>query len=259
MNTNIRQALNGIPTFLQLGIPGMLQLCLEWWAFEILALASGLLQPHNYGIMAIGANAVVMNVSSQIYMVYLGISISGNVRIGNALGAGDANRAKVAARVTIGLSVVAASICATLLFVFRTRLPQLLIRSSSNSTTTTTEEEDHDDTIHTTTTTTMNDLAAQLLYVAALFQIPDAINAAIQGIFRGSGRQSLGAQLNFVAYYLLGLPFGCLLAFYLDWGVLGLWIGITMGLSLIALFGMVVTNTSQWDQLAEEAKDRLNE
>ena len=40
--------------FLKLGIPGMLALCLEWWAFEILAILCGLTKDPE---TAIGANA----------------------------------------------------------------------------------------------------------------------------------------------------------------------------------------------------------
>lgn len=49
-----RQAWQGWGEFLRLGIPGMLALCLEWWAFEILAVLCGLTKDPE---TAIGANA----------------------------------------------------------------------------------------------------------------------------------------------------------------------------------------------------------
>ena len=33
----------GIFHYLKIGVPGMLMVCLEWWAFEILAIFSGLI------------------------------------------------------------------------------------------------------------------------------------------------------------------------------------------------------------------------
>ena len=83
------EAIRGVPIFLSLGVPGMLQVCFEWWSFEALGLLCGLLPDP---VVSIGANAVINNVSAMVYMLYLGISISGNVRIGNALGAGDARK-----------------------------------------------------------------------------------------------------------------------------------------------------------------------
>lgn len=49
-----KEAFKGWNEFLRLGVPGMLALCLEWWAFEILAVLCGLTR---YPETAIGANA----------------------------------------------------------------------------------------------------------------------------------------------------------------------------------------------------------
>ena len=49
------------------------------------------------------------------------------------------------------------------------------------------------------------------------------------GVLRGSGRQYIGAIMNFVAYFVIGLPLGITLAIKLDMGALGLWVGMTVG------------------------------
>ena len=51
----------------------------------------------------------------------------------------------------------------------------------------------------------------------------------IGGVLRGSGRQYIGAIMNFIGYYIIGLPLGITLAIKVKWGVLGLWIGMAMG------------------------------
>jgi len=229
---HFREAFEGIPSFLALGIPGMLQVSFEWWAFELLGLLCGLL-PN--AVVSIGANAVIMNVSSMVFMLYLGLSISGNVRIGNALGASDPKRARVAAFLTIGMCGLTSMLCATFLLTFRNVLPSVFT---------------HDETI--------DELSSTLICVAAVFQIPDAINGAVQGVFRGSGRQNLGAKLNFVAYYGIGIPLASVLAFGFQTGVVGLWIGMTAGLSFIATVGTVLVVRSDWVQLSEDAKSRVH-
>ena len=228
----LKEAFEGIPQFLALGIPGAAQLCFEWWAFEVLALICGLL-PN--AVVDIGANAVIMNLSALVYMLYLGMSISGNVRIGNALGAGDSKRAKVAALSSISMCAAMAIFVAAFLVIFRKTLPLVFT---------------HDETI--------GDLASVLLVIVAIFQVPDAINGSVQGIFRGSGRQNIGAQLNFVAYYMLGIPFGCVLAFTFGQGVVGLWIGMTVALTIIAIVGTTLVVRSDWAKLSEEARDRVH-
>jgi multidrug resistance protein, MATE family len=230
---NIKDAIHGIPQFLALGIPGMLQMCFEWWAFEVLAVLCGLL-PN--AVVAIGANAVILNVASLVYMTYMGLSVSCNVRVGNALGANDPRRAQLAAQLTLGMTVVAAVASATALVAGRKLIPQLMT---------------HDQAI--------NELATRLLLVAAVFQIPDGVNATVQATFRGSGRQSMGAAINFVAYYVLGIPVACLMAFSLHLGVVGLWMGVTASLTLAAGCGTFLIWKSDWDWLAQQAQMRIKE
>mmetsp|Transcript_30572 Transcript_30572/g.71629 ORF Transcript_30572/g.71629 Transcript_30572/m.71629 type:complete len:583 (+) Transcript_30572:97-1845(+) len=228
-----RQAIKGIPSFISLGVPGALQLCFEWWAFEILALLSGLL-PN--AILAIGTNAILLNIASLVYMLYLGISIAANVRIGNALGANQPQRAALAGYLAMGLSVVASFFVATILVVFRRALPFLFT---------------HDKDIA--------DYCSELLWIAACFQLPDSINATVQGVFRGSGRQHIGAWLNFVAYYVVGLPVGAGLAYGTSQGLRGLWIGVSVGLFVVGVMGATVIVRSDWKKLAKDAIRRLLE
>ena len=104
----------------------------------------------------------------------------------------------------------------------------------------------------------INKLASSLLYVIAVFQIADAINSCVQGIFRGSGRQALGAKLNFVAYYAIGVPIGCILGFQFHLGVIGLWIGMSVGLFVTAIVGLKIVSETNWSQLILEAQKRTS-
>ena len=68
---HLAAALKGLPEFFSLGIPGALQLCFEYWAFECLALISGLL-PN--AVLAIGANAILLNSTfccKQVYCLFI--------------------------------------------------------------------------------------------------------------------------------------------------------------------------------------------
>lgn len=39
---------------------------------------------------------------------------------------------------------------------------------------------------------------------------------------------------NFIAYWLIGLPAGYVLCFRANWGVIGLWVGLCIGLIVVA-------------------------
>ena len=90
-----------------------------------------------------------------------------------------------------------------------------------------------------------------------MFMCKDAINAGVQGIFRGSGRQTLAAYYNFVAYFLIGIPVGYIIGIKLGYGVEGLWIGMTLGLYVIAIGCTIIVFRSDWKKLASDATSRL--
>jgi len=97
-------------------------------------------------------------------------------------------------------------------------------------------------------------LTGQVAVVGACFQIADAVNAAIQGIFRGTGRQLLGAKLNFVAFYVIGTPLGVTLGMWCGMGLTGLWIGITGGLVTACLSGLYFVAVTDWEHMAQVAR-----
>jgi MATE family multidrug resistance protein len=224
-----------IVKFLDLGLPGMLQLMFEWVAFEVIALLCGIIPNQEEALIAIGSNAIVLNVSSFAFMLYLGAGVAGNVRIGNALGAGDAHRAEVATYLAVAIGTLLSLVNIALIVTFRENLASIF-----------TNDED------------LLNKCRSLFIIVALFQLPDAINGVEQGVFRASGRQSLSAKLNFVAYYVIGIPLGYYLAIPLRMGVEGLWIGMSAGLVAISSTNSIVIMRSDWAALATAARSRLS-
>jgi len=227
--------IKAIVKFLDLGIPGMLQLMFEWVAFEVIALLCGIIPNQEEALIAIGSNAIVFNVSSFAFMLYLGTGVAGNVRIGNALGAGDAHRAEVATYLAVAIGTLLSLVNIALIVTFRENFASIF-----------TNDED-----------LLNECRS-LFIVVALFQLPDAINGVEQGVFRASGRQSLSAKLNFVAYYVIGIPVGYCLAIPFGMGVEGLWIGMFAGLVVISTANSIVIWKSDWAALATAATSRLS-
>jgi len=228
---DVSSAINGIEDFFKLGFSGMLQMCFEWWSFEVLALFCGIL-PNP--VQAISANAILMNISTFSYVIYLGLSIAGSVRVGNAVGASNAKQAKLASFLCIFLCTFCSVICAAILLIFRKRIPSLFTKDES-----------------------IQILTTELMVVAAIFQIFDAVNAAFQEVMRGSGRQDIGAKLNFIAYYIIGLPSAALLGLGFKFGVVGLWVGITLGLAFVSIIGLVILIESDWESIIIDANERL--
>jgi MATE family multidrug resistance protein len=75
---------------------------------------------------------------------------------------------------------------------------------------------------------------ASLLAVAAAFQLFDGIQVVATGVLRGTGDTRTAMLANLVGHWALGLPIGWLLAFRLGFGVVGIWLGLTLGLVAVA-------------------------
>ncbi|KAJ3254629.1 hypothetical protein HK103_007039 [Boothiomyces macroporosus] len=204
-----------IYTVIKLGLPGILMMCSEWWAFEIIALAAGIL-----GDDILAAQTVVLQTCSLCYCVPLGISVATTTRIGNSLGAGKARAAKHIAFTGLAIGLIFAVINSTLLLSFKDVLGYLF-----------------------TDDVEVVRLVANILPLAALFQLSDSIGAT-----------GGGAQINLSGYYIIGLPLGGLLAFKFDYGLLGLWIGITVGLVFVSIIEVIIISwRTDWDTEVEKA------
>nr|CCA24352.1 Multidrug/Oligosaccharidyllipid/Polysaccharide (MOP) Flippase Superfamily putative [Albugo laibachii Nc14] len=228
---DLRQAIKRAPLFLRLGVPGFLMMAMEWWAYEILALMSGLL-PNE--VVAVSVQTVLMNVASFTFMLYLGVGVSANVRVGNALGAGMPQLAKLVARISLYSILVLGCVMGALCVLFRNYIPLILINDRESVSE-----------------------ASNALLVFVWYAVMDGLNCVIQGIYRGAGRQNIAAKVNAVSYYLIGLPIAALLAFKANLGVSGLWIGFGIGMSVAFVSCSWMLARADWRRLSVEAGVRI--
>ena len=96
-----------------------------------------------------------------------------------------------------------------------------------------------------------------LAFILVLAQIPNAAVITVQGVLKGQGRQHVGAIIQFVGFYMIGIPLGCYFAFPMYLGPLGLWCGFLVSLPVMAIIGTFVVYQSDWKSLSMEAQDRV--
>lgn len=100
--------------------------------------------------------------------------------------------------------------------------------------------------------------AALIMPVIALNQLPNSCHVTNASILRGQGRQKICGVLNLVAYYCLSLPLSHFFAFSLGWGIKGLWIGCSFGLTFLAVSEMWYVVTTDWDYVLDSFIERLH-
>jgi len=72
-------------------------------------------------------------------------------------------------------------------------------------------------------------------------------------VLRAAGRQGLGAGLNIVAYWVVGVPLSALFGLHLDMGVNGFWLGLLLTSSSQAVVQLLVLARFDWQEEVRRA------
>jgi MATE family multidrug resistance protein len=78
-------------------------------------------------------------------------------------------------------------------------------------------------------------LALPMVLIAALFQIPDGLQGIANSILRGLNDTRIPALLAISSFWLFGVGGGALLGFIFDFGTVGVWSSLLVGLATSAL------------------------
>jgi MATE family multidrug resistance protein len=192
---------------LALGLPAAAQITLEMGVFAAATALAGKLDS-----VSLAAHQIALTAASFTFMVPLGISSAGAVRVGQAIGRGDPKTAGRSGWMALLLAAGFMS-SASLAFLL---VPAVILRIF---------------------TIDENVIAAgvSLLFVAAFFQLFDGVQVVATGILRGAGDTRTPMLSALVGHWLLGLPIGVSLCFTAGWGVVGLWIGLSTGLIAVGI------------------------
>ena len=191
----------------RLGLPAGSQFGLEVGVFASASVLMGW-----FGTLQLAGHQIALNLCSTTFMVPLGFSATAAVRVGQAIGRGDVPGARRAAFSAYGLGIGFMAVAASCFFLFPeffvhiyTRDPQLV------------------------------QMGVSLLVIGAAFQLSDGTQTIAIGSLRGAADTRFPMLVSAVAYWLVGLPVGYLLAFRFGMGPRGLWWGLTLGLTLVGV------------------------
>lgn len=192
---------------LRIGVPTAGQWLFEAGAFTAAALMMGWL-----GTVPLAAHQIALSCASFTFMFPLGISSAVSVRLSKTLGQGRREALR-----PIGVGALALGLAAMTVFgaVFAFGGGWIARGFTSE--------------------TDVVALAAQLLVVAGFFQIFDGAQVIGAGALRGLSDVKVPTVLTFVAYWVLALPGGYVLAFHTPLGAVGVWTGLAIGLGCAAV------------------------
>ncbi len=105
-----------------------------------------------------------------------------------------------------------------------------------------------------TADTSVLETGVVLLQLAALFQLFDGVQVVATGVLRGLGDTRTAMLSNLAGHWVVGLPVGYALCFRWGMGVVGLWVGLSLGLILV---GVVLVPV--WHRRVRELPFRLGD
>uniref|UniRef100_A0A8D2B7X2 Multidrug and toxin extrusion protein n=1 Tax=Sciurus vulgaris TaxID=55149 RepID=A0A8D2B7X2_SCIVU len=213
-------------SYIRLAVPSMFMVCIEWWTFEIGTFLAGLIN-----VTELGAQAVIYELASAAYMVPFGFGVAASVRVGNALGAGNAEQARCSCTTVL----LCAGVCALAVGVLLAALKDVVAYIFTS---------DKD----------IISLVSQVMPIFAPFHLFDALAGTCGGVLRGMGKQKIGAILNAIGYYVFGFPIGVSLMFAAKLGIIGLWSGLIVCVFFQALFYLIYILRTNWNRVAEQAQ-----
>ncbi|TKY55714.1 Multidrug and toxin extrusion protein 2 [Spatholobus suberectus] len=182
----------------------------------------------------IATYGIIIQATSLIYNFPFALSLAVSTKVGNELGANRPNKAKT--------SSFTALLCA-----FFTSIVAMLFMVTVSKAWGRMFIEDE----------VILSLISTLLPIVGLCEIGNCPQTIICGVLKGSARPALGANINLVSFYGVGLPVAPLMGFVFDLGLLGLMLGLLSAQIVCFIVMMVVLVRTNWKEQADRAKELI--
>lgn len=203
-----RPDLPALAQVFRLGWPIGLTGLAEGGLFEASAIMMGWI-----GAAELAAHGIALEAAAITFMVHVGLSSAATIRVAGFQGTGDARALRDAARVAWGLSVGVALLAIGLFLAFPQQIVGVFLdRANPES-------------------AAILQLGVTLLFMAALFQLVDAMQVMALGLLRGLQDTRAPMWFAAISYWGIGVPCSWLFAFRLGYGGVGLWAGLVVGLA----------------------------
>ena len=228
------QTFKKLNQLLRLSIPATLMLASEWIAFEIQTIFASMIDANQ-----LAACSLMFNYLQYVAKIPLSLSWGINIIVSNNLGKGNIHKAKLGWDSGLFLCIIITSIVCSLTYLFRDHIAMMYISQNGNN---------HDD---------IKDIFKNLLIIVSGYMMIDQIQRCGQGALNGIGRQKIGAMINIVSYYIIGIPSGLILCFYVKWNVYGLWIGMVIASLFSSLIFIYLRLNINWENELIRARKRV--
>lgn len=160
----------------------------------------------------LAAHQIAISLASTSFMMCMGLSVAATVRVGYQMGLKNYKILREAGFSAVYMAAGFMFMAGVLMILLRHQLPTYYLEDIE-----------------------VVNLAAQLLIIASLFQLSDGIQLVTMGALRGMQDVLIPSLITFIAYWVIAIPLGVVLAIYFELQSIGVWIGLSFGLTISAI------------------------
>ncbi|MBD2500941.1 MATE family efflux transporter [Anabaena azotica] len=169
------------------------------------------------GTIPLAAHQIALQTASLSFQLAVGISLATTVRVGQLAGEQDLAGVRVAGYAGISLGALSMAIAGIIFWLIPKSVVALYLDINNPI---------NEDVVN---------LAVKLLVVAAIFQIVDGVQVTAVGALRGLKDTRVPMLIGIFAYWVIGLSTGYGLGILLNYGAIGFWWGLAIGLASAAI------------------------
>ena len=182
------------------------------YLFEVGCFTYALVMIGWLGAIPMAAHQIAINLASISYMIAIGLSAAVAILVGRSYGEKKWQKLKLIGNTAVVLGGSNMALFSIVFVLGKDYLPALY-----------------------TPDTAVISLAAQLLIIAAFFQVFDGVQAVGIGVLRGMADVKIPTIITFIAYWIIALPAAYLIGISGGYGTVGIWIGLSLGLGFAAV------------------------
>lgn len=205
--------------YLKIAVPIGMTTVLEEFSYEVNSLIAGMLTPDTI----LAAHVSLANIGALFYCLPEGFSTGINTYVGISLGEKKENKAKrFAVLGSIG-AIMIMIISYSLLWGLQNYWVHLFI--------------DHDEVIS---------LIKNAFYLFIVVGLLDTFQLSLGAIVKVVGKGNLALLMYLICLYILANPLSYVFGITLEMGLEGIWIGILIGLALLAILFLIIVSKIDW-------------
>ncbi len=209
IRTSFNVLMSTLKEMWKLGAPIGLMFLIEITLFMVVALMMG-----HLGTATLAAHQIALQMLGITILFAFGFAEAVTILVGRAAGAKNLILAREVSMMGMSISLIIMILVALAHWL----LPETIIGIDLD--------------VHDPLNEEVVAFAIGFLMLSGLFQLFDSARLVVSGALRGLKDSQYPMWVSLITFWFIGLPIGYVLAFYLDWGGMGLWAGLIAAVAL---------------------------